>query len=80
MEMIMPAMVENSPQSNGKDHVSRIDDVGSSKTSDKESYNDKNNEEPPPKGLLVTDAREFHNVHHSSNVKLVTISIKCWDK
>jgi len=49
MEMSTPAMVENSPQSNGKDHVTRIDDVGSSTTSDKDSCNDKNNEEPPPK-------------------------------
>jgi hypothetical protein len=49
MEMITPAMVENNPQSNGKDHVSRMDDVGSSTTSDKESCNDKNSEEPPPK-------------------------------
>ena len=49
MEMSTPAMVENSPQSNGKDHVTRINDVGSSTTSDKDSCNDKNNEEPPPK-------------------------------
>ncbi|CAD6341932.1 unnamed protein product [Miscanthus lutarioriparius] len=49
MEMSTPAMVENSPQSSGKDHVTRIDDVGSSTTSDKDSCNDKNNEEPPPK-------------------------------
>ena len=29
------------------------------------------------KGLLVTDAREFRNVHHSSNVMLMTISTTC---
>jgi len=49
MEMSTPSMVENSPQSNGKDHVTRVDDVGSSTTSDKDSCNDETNEEPPPK-------------------------------
>jgi hypothetical protein len=49
MEMSMPAMVQNSPQSNGKDHVTQIDNVGSSITSDKDNYNDTNDEEPPPK-------------------------------
>lgn len=50
MEMSMSAMVENNPQSNGKDHVTRIDNIVSS-TSDEDSSNDKNNEEPPPKRI-----------------------------
>jgi len=32
------------------------------------------------KGLLTTNAREFHNVHHSSNVTLMTISTTCRGK
>ncbi|KXG23189.1 uncharacterized protein LOC110429887 [Sorghum bicolor] len=48
MERSTPAMVENNPQSDIKNHLT-IDSVGSSTTSDKDSCNDNNNEEPPPK-------------------------------
>lgn len=50
MEMNTEAMVENGPQCSGKDDViTSINNVSSSTTSAKDSCNDKNREEPPPK-------------------------------
>nr|TKW14525.1 hypothetical protein SEVIR_5G174000v2 [Setaria viridis] len=50
-DMDMTAMVENSLQCSGKDDVTRSEDVGSSTDSDKDSSNDKNEEEPQPKRI-----------------------------